>query len=92
MTEDRRENLIAELAEEFMKSIGATFDDTQKYAFIAGARSALVMIENKLTAAVAVEVEKLKAVNVAPSTSVSENLKILHAARTSALQDFAEHF
>lgn len=46
MTEDEREELIYSLLMEFQASIGATTDE-QKYAFIAGARSALVTIEER---------------------------------------------
>jgi hypothetical protein len=44
MSEDEREELIYGLLDEFRASVGAITDD-QKYAFIAGARSALVTIE-----------------------------------------------
>lgn len=41
MTEDEREELIYSLLDEFRTSVGAITDE-QKYAFIAGARFALV--------------------------------------------------
>lgn len=40
MTEDEREELVYRLLAEFQDSVGAIGDDA-KYAFIAGARSAL---------------------------------------------------
>ena len=44
MTEDDREELIERLLMEFQASVGATTDE-QKYAFIAGARAAIVTLE-----------------------------------------------
>jgi len=46
MTEDEREELIYSLLVEFCASVGAITDE-QKYAFIAGARSALVTMEER---------------------------------------------
>lgn len=46
MTEDEREELIYSLLEEFNASVGAITDD-QKYAFLAGARSALVTMAER---------------------------------------------
>jgi hypothetical protein len=46
MTEDEREELIYSLLDEFKASIGPITDE-QKFAFIAGARSALVAIEER---------------------------------------------
>jgi len=48
MTEDEREELIYSLLDEFIASIGSVTDE-QKYAFIAGARSALVTVSGRLT-------------------------------------------
>lgn len=41
MTEDEREELVYRLLEEFTESVGGKISDDAKYAFIAGARSAL---------------------------------------------------
>ena len=48
MTEDEREELIYSLLDEFVASVGS-ITDQQKYAFIAGARSALVTVNDRLT-------------------------------------------
>ena len=45
MTEDEREELVYRLLEQFMDSVGPISDDA-KYAFIAGARSALVHVDS----------------------------------------------
>ena len=45
MTEDEREELIYRLCDEFKNSIGASFNDEKKYAFLAGARAALFATE-----------------------------------------------
>lgn len=47
MTEDEREELIQHLLEQFEESVGAISDDA-KYAFIAGARSALCAVGEEL--------------------------------------------
>lgn len=49
MTEDEREELIYRLLDEFKQSTGDAFNDERKYAFIAGARSALVAIDEQGT-------------------------------------------
>ena len=46
MTEDEREELIYRLLVEFCASVCAITDE-QKYAFIAGARAALVTVEEQ---------------------------------------------
>lgn len=48
MTEDEREEIIYSLLDEFKASVGSISDE-QKYAFIAGARSALVTVKDRLT-------------------------------------------
>jgi hypothetical protein len=50
MTEDEREEFIYSLLGEFQRSLGSITDE-QKYAFIAGARSALVTLEEREKAA-----------------------------------------
>lgn len=47
MTEDEKEDLIHELCDAFAKSIGTIFNDVRKYAFIAGARSAIVAMQER---------------------------------------------
>lgn len=47
MTEDEKEELVYELCGEFAQSIGSTFNDERKYAFIAGARSAIVALQKR---------------------------------------------
>ena len=46
MTEDEREEIIGSLLVEFCASVGAITDE-EKYAFIAGARAALVTMEER---------------------------------------------
>jgi len=50
MDEDAREELIYRLLDEFRSSVGSITDE-QKYAFIAGARSALVSVDRMIDAA-----------------------------------------
>lgn len=42
--EDKREELVYQLLDEFRDSIGSAFNDEKKFSFIAGARAALVTI------------------------------------------------
>lgn len=44
MTDDECEDLICRLLDEFKQSIGAALDENRKYAFIAGARAALLAV------------------------------------------------
>lgn len=47
MTEDEREELVYRLVEEFKASVGSVTDQ-QRYAFISGARAALVAVKDRL--------------------------------------------
>lgn len=47
MTEDEKEELVHELCNEFAESVGLIFNDVRKYAFIAGARSAIVALQDR---------------------------------------------
>ena len=49
MTEDEKEELIYRLWEEFADSIKVPLDDVRKFAFVAGARSAIYELTVKRT-------------------------------------------
>lgn len=45
-TEEEKEEFIYRLVDEFRDSLAGTMTDAQKYAFIAGARSAIVTLSS----------------------------------------------
>jgi hypothetical protein len=45
-TEEEKEDFIYRLVDEFKDSLAGTMTDAQKYAFVAGARSAVVALSN----------------------------------------------